>query len=60
VSANPIRWKEPQNIYRTNWNISSIPTLVQYERVDGEPAETGRLVEGEILSMEKLRDFVSR
>ncbi|RMJ22207.1 hypothetical protein PHISP_06926 [Aspergillus sp. HF37] len=51
-------WKDPQNTYRTEWNITSIPSLVRYERVDGEPAETGRLVEGGILSVEKLRDFV--
>lgn len=43
------RWKDAQNVFRTTWNVNSIPTLVRYEGQAGEVGEKGRLVEGEIL-----------
>ncbi|PYH29286.1 thioredoxin-like protein [Aspergillus neoniger CBS 115656] len=51
-------WKDPQNAYRTRWNVNNIPALVRYESVNGEVVETGRLVEGEILNQEKLSEFI--
>ncbi|CAG8902980.1 unnamed protein product [Penicillium egyptiacum] len=51
-------WNNPQNVYRTTWGTQNIPALVRYEKVNGEVAETGRLVEGEILNKEKLLDFI--
>ncbi|OLN97158.1 Thioredoxin domain-containing protein C21C3.12c [Colletotrichum chlorophyti] len=53
-------WKVPTNVYRTKWNINNVPTLVRYERVDGEVRETGRLVEGEILDEQRLKEFVGQ
>lgn len=35
-----------------------MPTLVRYQRVDGEVKETGRLVEGELLDEKKMRNLV--
>ncbi|PYH75098.1 thioredoxin-like protein [Aspergillus vadensis CBS 113365] len=57
VGQNP-EWKDPQNAYRTRWNVNNIPALVRYESVNGEVVETGRLVEGEILDQEKLNEFI--
>ncbi|KAE8392902.1 hypothetical protein BDV23DRAFT_150156 [Aspergillus alliaceus] len=51
-------WKDLQNVYRTTWKIPCIPALVRYERVNGETVETGKLVEGEILDEQKLREFI--
>ncbi|KAH6674796.1 thioredoxin-like protein [Halenospora varia] len=51
-------WKDPKNIYRINWNVHNVPTLVRYQRVDGEVRETGRLVEDEILNEKKLSGLV--
>ncbi|KAI9367995.1 hypothetical protein BJX61DRAFT_251323 [Aspergillus egyptiacus] len=52
-------WKDPSNIYRTQWKLSCIPTLIRFERVDGNVQEVGRLVEGEIVDRAKLEKFVS-
>ncbi|KAL2822172.1 hypothetical protein BDW59DRAFT_149738 [Aspergillus cavernicola] len=51
-------WKDLSNVYRTKWNVSFVPTLARYERVDGEVKEVGRLVEGEILDRARLNKFV--
>ncbi|KAF7596085.1 hypothetical protein BBP40_003347 [Aspergillus hancockii] len=51
-------WKDLQNVYRTTWKIPCIPTLVRYERVNGETVETAKLVEGEILDKKKLWEFI--
>ncbi|KAL4924620.1 uncharacterized protein BDV17DRAFT_274142 [Aspergillus undulatus] len=51
-------WREPSNVYRTTWKLTSIPTLVRFERVDGQVKEVGRLVEGEILDRARLNAFV--
>ena len=37
-----------------------MPTLVRYQRVDGEVIETGRLIEAEILDEKKLKDLISQ
>lgn len=26
-------WKSPQNIYRREWNLKSIPTIIRYDNV---------------------------
>ncbi|KAB8292885.1 hypothetical protein EYC80_007251 [Monilinia laxa] len=51
-------WRVPSNVFRTTWNVHNVPTLVRYERVDGEVKETGRLVENEILSQKTLNGLV--
>lgn len=45
-------------MYRTVWGISNLPTLVRYESVGGEVKETGRLVEGELVSVGQLEEFL--
>lgn len=52
------RWRVPTNVFRTIWGVHNVPTLVRYERVDGEIKETGRLVEGEILDQGKLKALI--
>ena len=54
-----IRWKDPNNVYRTEWRIRCVPTVVRYGKVDGKVKETGRLEEAEILDAKKLEDFIS-
>ncbi|CAI7611924.1 unnamed protein product [Penicillium glandicola] len=51
-------WANPRNVYRTTWGTKNIPALVRYEKVNGDVTETGRLVEGEILSQQRLRAFI--
>ncbi|KAL0936362.1 Thioredoxin domain-containing protein C21C3.12c [Colletotrichum truncatum] len=51
-------WKVPTNVYRTKWNVNNVPTIVRYQRVDGQVKETGRLVEGEILDEKRLRALI--
>lgn len=53
-----LRWKDPANFYRKNWNIQGVPTLARYELVNGEVKETGRIVEGEILEEAKFHHFI--
>ena len=55
---NHARYKSPDNIYRTKWNINSIPTLVRYERIYNEVKETSRLVEGELLDTKRISDLI--
>lgn len=59
------RWKNPHNIFRTQWNIHNVPVLVRYELVGENTAtttkqvkEVGRLVEGEILDERRLQELV--
>ncbi|KUL83495.1 hypothetical protein ZTR_10788 [Talaromyces verruculosus] len=52
-------WRDPKNVYRTNWNVHSTPTLVRYERVDGQVKEVGRLEEAEILDSKRLKDLIT-
>ncbi|TIA92168.1 hypothetical protein E3P99_00760 [Wallemia hederae] len=37
-------WKSPNNVFRTQWNVNSIPTIIRYDNGN----ESGRLVESEI------------
>jgi hypothetical protein len=46
-------------VHRTKWNVNAVPTLVRYQRIDGEVKETGRLVEGELLDQKKLKELVA-
>ncbi|KAJ5469508.1 hypothetical protein N7539_009126 [Penicillium diatomitis] len=52
-------WKDPMNVYRTQWGINNIPALVRYQHVDGEVKETKRLIEGEILDKAKVQAFLA-
>ncbi|CAI7655121.1 unnamed protein product [Penicillium palitans] len=52
-------WSNPRNVYRTTWGTNNIPALVRYEQVNGKVAETGRLVEAEILNKKRLREFIA-
>lgn len=54
------RWKDKSNIFRTKWNVNNIPTIVRFERADGQVKETGRLVEAEILDEKKLGEFIGQ
>lgn len=54
------RWRDPENIYRTKWNVNSVPTLVRYERVDGKVKEVARLEESEILDSKRLHNLINR
>lgn len=63
--GKPNRWKNPHNIFRTQWNIHNVPVLVRYELVGENTAtttkqvkEVGRLVEGEILDERRLQELV--
>ncbi|KAJ4289887.1 hypothetical protein N0V90_011220 [Kalmusia sp. IMI 367209] len=52
-------WKDLTNVHRTKWNVNAVPTLVRYQRVNGEVKETGRLVESELLDQMKLVHLVA-
>jgi hypothetical protein len=54
-----LRWRDPTNVYRTNWNVHNVPALVRFELVDGEVSATGKLIEGEILDKAKLSAFLA-
>jgi hypothetical protein len=41
------------------WNITAIPTLVRYQRIDDLVTATGRLVEGEMMDDKKFAAFLS-
>lgn len=53
------RWRDPKNVYRTNWKVLNVPALVRYEEVKGEITETGRLIEEEILDKAKLTSLLA-
>lgn len=52
------RWKVPDNVYRKDWGLKAIPTLIRYQRVNGEVTATDRLVETEVSDEDKLLRFV--
>ena len=54
------RWRDPNNVFRTKWNVNNVPTLVRYERVDGKVKETGRLTENEILDGQQLQALINK
>jgi hypothetical protein len=45
-------------VYRKTWGLKGVPTLVQYQRVEGEVKETGRLTDPELFDEAKIRAFV--
>jgi hypothetical protein len=53
-----VRWKVPDNVYRKDWGLKAIPTLIRYQRVNGEVTATGQLVETEVSDEGKLVRFV--
>ncbi|EFQ36446.1 hypothetical protein CGRA01v4_10429 [Colletotrichum graminicola] len=54
------RWKVATNVFRTKWNVHNVPTIVRYERLDGEIKETGLLVEAEILDEKRLKELIGQ
>lgn len=52
------RWKDPKNVFRTKWNVSNVPTLVQFEKTVDGVKETGRLIERDILDQERLQGLL--
>ncbi|KAJ5377796.1 uncharacterized protein N7496_005205 [Penicillium cataractarum] len=57
--GDKLKWKEPKNVYRTEWRVNNVPALVRYQRVNGEISETARLIEAEILDKAKLQTFLA-
>ncbi|OOQ90741.1 DUF953 domain protein [Penicillium brasilianum] len=57
--GDKLKWKEPKNVYRTQWKVNNVPALVRYQRVKGEVRETARLIEAEILDKAKLQAFLA-
>lgn len=47
------------NVFRQKWAVSSVPTLVKFEKKDGGLREVGRLVEDEILDQQKLKALIA-
>ena len=45
-------------MYRTKWHVSAKPTLVRYQRVDGDVKEVGRLVEAELMDHKKIEELI--
>ncbi|KAH8881695.1 thioredoxin-like protein 5 [Thozetella sp. PMI_491] len=52
-------WKDPNNFYRTNWDVQFIPTLVRYQTVDGQVKEVARLDGDDILDENKIREWMA-
>jgi hypothetical protein len=53
------RWKDPKNVFRTQWKVNNVPALVRFEKTGDGVNEVGRLIEGEILDDERLTKLVS-
>lgn len=53
------RWKDPKNVFRTEWKVNNVPALVRYEKTSEGVKEVGRLIEGEILDQQRLEKLVS-
>lgn len=54
-----VRWKDPKNVFRTEWNINNVPALVRYEKTDEGVGEVGRLIEDEMLDEQRLNGLLS-
>lgn len=52
------RWKDPKNVYRTEWKVNNTPALLRFEKTGEGVKEVGRLIEGEILDRERLERFL--
>ncbi|KAF2122570.1 hypothetical protein BDV96DRAFT_481323 [Lophiotrema nucula] len=48
----------PGSRFRTDWDITRVPTLARYERVNGQVKEVGRLVEGELLDEKRIGGLI--
>jgi hypothetical protein len=53
------RWKDPNNVFRTVWNVHNVPALLRFEHTSDGVKEVGRLIEGEILDEQRLNSLVS-
>ncbi|RYP61785.1 hypothetical protein DL771_010007 [Monosporascus sp. 5C6A] len=55
-------WKDPENIWRTNWALGAVPTLVKYTGTggEGEGVVQSQLVEEETKHEDKLRAFTQQ
>ena len=53
------RWKDPKNVFRTQWKVNNVPALVRFEKTGEGVKEVGRLIEGEILDQERLDRLLS-
>jgi hypothetical protein len=58
ADQNVIRWRKPDNAFRTRWSVHNIPTLARYEKKDGRIQEVGRLKEGEVLDEKRLQELL--
>ncbi|KAK6525418.1 hypothetical protein TWF694_005557 [Orbilia ellipsospora] len=59
--GDKLAWKEKENVFRTRWGLTAIPTLGKYAMLDlgGEKVvAVGNLVENECLDVEKLTNLV--
>lgn len=52
------RWKDPNNVFRTVWNVHNVPTLLRFENTGDGFKEVGRLIEGEILDEQRLASLM--
>ncbi|GAB0133990.1 hypothetical protein EsDP_00002378 [Epichloe bromicola] len=52
-------WRDPDNVYRKNWNVHGVPTLARFQRVNGEVVETARLDENGIMDVQALHAFLN-
>ncbi|QRV80190.1 thioredoxin-like protein [Ceratobasidium sp. AG-Ba] len=52
--GNRADWKSPSNVYRRDYGVSSVPTIIRLK--DGK--EDARLVDREILDSAKLKEFL--
>lgn len=53
------RWKDPKNVFRTEWRVNNVPALLRFEKTSEGVNEVGRLIEGEILDQERLEKLLS-
>lgn len=53
-------WRDPDNVYRKNWNVNGVPTLAKFQRVNGEVVETARLDENGIMDVTALHEFLDQ
>ena len=53
------RWKDPKNVYRTEWKVHNTPALLRFEKTSEGVKEVGRLIEREILEQERLEKLLA-
>ncbi|KAG6031979.1 hypothetical protein E4U41_007365 [Claviceps citrina] len=52
-------WNNPDNVFRKNWSVNTVPTLVKYRRLDGKVVEASRLDETGIMNVGALHAFLN-